>query len=65
MQRILMVTDLCTCLDQPTHAHLYIGLAHTDDIWYRHTHISSSSNTRWGSLRLALVIAVCITICKA
>ena len=48
-------------LDQPTHARLYIGIAHTDDVCYRqtYTYISSSSNPRWGLLRLAP-----ITICS-
>ena len=55
MERILVVIGLCTCLAQPMHARLYIGLA-CANIQYRQTHILSTSNTRWGSLRLTPTI---------
>jgi len=47
-------TGLCKYLGRPTHARLYIGLARAHDVRYRH--ISSSSNARWGSLKLAPII---------
>ena len=41
-------------LGWPTHARLYLGIACADDVRYRQqTHISSSSNARWGLLRFA------------
>ena len=37
---------------------MYIALVCADDIWYVCTHIPSTSNTRWGSLRLAPIMCV-------
>jgi len=47
----------CLALEDVCMRILYIGIAHADDVRYRQTtHISSSSNARWGSLRLAPTI---------
>jgi len=52
---------------QPAHAHSYVCLARTDDVWYKQTNkctdISSCSNTRWGSLRLTSIISQTTSMC--